>query len=128
MCQTISHRDERRYEGESRMHIEPLEVYSAEVNYAVIKPPGRSYPAAVIQGDSLGILCRKALRAVGHIQRGDMTSEDFLGEVEDLANSLIDRMLHYQEVLRAHGIDDPHVHPFTERDLVQFVPTDEESS
>jgi len=107
------------------MEIEPLEVYARDSNYAVIKPPGRNYPGAVIQGDSLGILCRNALRIVSHIQSGDTTSEDFRGEVEELTNALIDRMLHYQAVLESHGVDFPHVHPFSETDRVELVPDDD---
>ncbi len=103
------------------MEIESLEVYSRDSNFAVIKPPGRHYPGAVIQGDSLGILCRNVLRIVEHINNDDTASEDFLGEIEDLANSLIDRILHYQGVLEEHGIDFPHVRPFTEADRVSVV-------
>lgn len=104
------------------MKVEPFEVYSTDSNYAVIKPPGRSYPGAVIQGDSLGILCRNALDVVKHVESGDTTSDDFLGEVEELTNALIGQMLRYQTVLEHHGIDFPHVHPFSESDLVQLVP------
>ena len=35
------------------MDMQPLEVYAADSNYAVVKPPGRHYPGAVIQGDGL---------------------------------------------------------------------------
>ena len=107
------------------MEIKPLEVYCEDSNYAVIKPPGRNYPGAVIQGDSLGVLCRTALRAIAHIKAGDTLSEDFLDEVEDLTNSLLDRMLHYQAVLESHGIDFPHVHPFSESDRVELTSHDD---
>ncbi len=104
------------------MELEQLEVYSREANYAVIKPPGRSYPGRVIQGDSLGILCRMAKHIAESVRHGETTDEEFLGNVEQLANSLIGRMLHYQQVLSAHGIDFPHVWPFSESDLVKLVP------
>ena len=107
------------------MEIESLEVYSRTSNFAVIKPPGRHYPGTVIQGDSLGILCRNALRIVEHINNDDTTSDDFRGEVEDLTNSLVDRILHYQAVLEEHGIDFPHVRAFSNADRVQLVPDDD---
>ncbi|WP_168564964.1 DUF6959 family protein [Crateriforma spongiae] len=107
------------------MDTEPLEVFSRDSNYAVIKPPGRQYPGAVIQGDSLGILCRNALRIVARIDDGDTSSDDFLGDVEDLTNSLIDRILHYQSVLQEHDIDFPHVRVFTDDDRVQLVENNE---
>jgi len=107
------------------MKVEQLEVYSTDSNYAVIKPSGRSYPGAVIQGDSLGILCRNALRLVKHVESGDTSSEDFLGELEELTNALIERMLHYQDVLEHHEIDFPHVHPFSESDRVELAPADD---
>lgn len=107
------------------MEIESLEVFSRDSNFGVIKPPGRHYPGAVIQGDSLGILCRNALRIVEHINNDDTTSDDFRGEIEDLTNSLIDRILHYQGVLEEHGIDFPHVRRFTEADRVKLVSEDD---
>ena len=106
------------------MEIESLEVYSRDSNYAVIKPPGRTYPGTVVQGDSLGNLCRNALRIVQYIESGDTKSNELLGEVEDLTNALVDRMLHYQNVLKLHGIDFPHVPPFSDSDLVRLVDED----
>lgn len=106
------------------MEIESVVVYSTDSNYAVIKPPGRSFPGAVIQGDSLAVLCDHALSVVSHVENGDTSSEDFLGEVEELTNSLIGRLLHYQAVLNAHEIRRPH-RPLTDSDLVQLVPNDD---
>jgi hypothetical protein len=34
--------------------IEPLEVYSRDSNYAVIKPPGRNFPGCVRRDQGLG--------------------------------------------------------------------------
>lgn len=107
------------------MHIEALEVYSTDINYAVIKPPGRRFPGAVIQGDSLGILCRNALRIVKHVESGDTASDEFLGEIEELANALIDRMLHYQSVLEHHGLDLPYGQRFSNSELVELLPPDD---
>lgn len=74
----------------------PLEVYSTLSNYAIIKPPGRQFPGCVIQGDSLNILCKSALMIARHATAGTLTDEECLGEIEDLTNSLVDRLLHYR--------------------------------
>ncbi len=106
------------------MEIEPLEVYARDCNYAVIKPPGRDYPGCVIQGDSLAILCRMAQNVAKFVANANINDEDFLDNVQQLNNSLVDQLLHYQEVLAKHGIDFPHVYPFSERDLVKLIPDD----
>lgn len=109
------------------MQIEPLEVYASDSNYAIIKPPGRNYPGCVIQGDSLAILCRTALRIAKAVQSGQAAGEDFLGDVEELNNALVERLLHYQSVLTAHKIQFPHAWPMSEQDLVKLLPEDSEA-
>jgi hypothetical protein len=113
--------------GQSRQkEIEQLEVYSHESNYAIIKPPGRNYPGCVIQGDSLATLCRLAQDITACVQDGDTMSESFLADVQELTNSLLDRMLHYQRVLSSHGIDLPYSRPFSEADFVRLLSDDED--
>jgi len=107
------------------MEIEQLEVYATTSNYAIIKPPGRNYPGCVIQGDSLSILCRTARDIAACVRDGDTMSESFRADVQELTNSLLDRMLHYQRVLRSHGIDLPYSRPFSESDFVRLLPDDE---
>lgn len=104
------------------MDIEPLEVYSRDSNFAVIKPPGRNYPGCVIQGDSLANLCRMAKNIAAFTVNSNIDDEDFLDNVQELTNSLIGRLLHYQDVLTNHGIDFPHVYPFDRGDLVELLP------
>ncbi len=104
------------------MEIEPLEIYARDSNYAVIKPPGRNYPASVIQGDSLGTICRMANAIARFVKNANIDDEDFLGNVQELNNSLVGRLLHYQDVLAKHGIPFPHVHPCTDDDLVELLP------
>jgi hypothetical protein len=56
----------------------------------------------VIQGDSLSILLRCAERASALATRtGDA---ELIDEIEDLKESLADRLNHYAHVLKAHGI------------------------
>ena len=110
------------------MEIEPLEVFARDSNYAVIKPPGRHYPGCVIQGDSLAILCRMAKNIAEFARTIEINDEDVLENIQELNNSLVGRLLHYQEVLSRHGIDFPHVHPFAATDLVQLLPEDDETT
>lgn len=103
------------------MQIEPLEVYSSESNYAIIKPPGRNYPGCVIQGDSLAILCSNALRVAERIKAIGVSDSQLLDQFEELANSLIDRLRRYQEVLTRHGIDLPYHGPIREAEPVKLL-------
>jgi len=115
-----------RTEQGRRMEIEQLEVYAPDSNYAIIKLPGRNYPGCVIQGDSLATLCRLAQDIASCVHDGNTMSESFLADVQELANSLLDRMLHYQRVLSSHGIDFPYSKPFSESDFVKLLPNDED--
>ncbi|MEI8379326.1 MAG: VOC family protein [Planctomycetota bacterium] len=105
---------------------ELLEVYSTESNYAVIKPPGRNFPGSVIQGDSLSILCETAKTIAEAVRDGTTSHEDFLGEVEDLLHSLVDRLLHYQTVLQKYGVSLPYSQPICENDFLKLTPDDDE--
>jgi hypothetical protein len=95
------------------MEVKPLDVYSEDSNYGVVRMPGRAYPGAVIQGDSLRILRGLASRVVEGVRTGLTVDEEFLGAVEELHNALLGRMLHYQAVLQREGFDLPYVRPVT---------------
>ncbi len=50
--------------------------------------------------------------------------EDVLENIQELNNALVGRILHYQHVLGGtHAIDLPHIHPFSETDLVHCYRT-----
>src|SRR5262249_10668898 len=104
------------------MDVEPLEVYARDSNYAIIKPPGRRFPGSVIQGDALLELCRLAISVGGRVRVHAAQDEEFLGDLEDLVNSLVHRLLHYQKVLVAHGIELPYSGPVTVKDLLHLLP------
>jgi len=104
------------------MEVEPLEVYASDSNYAIVKPCGRRFPGSVIQGDTLRQLCRLALSVGKTIQDHTPQDEEFRGDLELLVNALVGRLLHYQDVLKAHGIELPYVGPLTGADLIQLVP------
>ncbi len=42
------------------MEVVPIEVYSQDSNFGILKMPARNYPGCVIQGDSLRILVSNA--------------------------------------------------------------------
>lgn len=107
------------------MEKELLEVYSCDSNYAVIKPPGRQFPGAVIQGDSLANLARMANHIARAVAENRAEGEEFLDNVQELNNLLVGRVLHYQDVLEKHGIEFPHVHPLTSDQMVEFFADDD---
>jgi hypothetical protein len=95
------------------MEVRPVEVYAEDSNYGVVRMPGRNYPGAVIQGDSLKILWGTAREVVEGVRSGRLDDERFLGAVEELHNALLGRLLHYQEVPRREGFDLPYVRAVT---------------
>ncbi|AWM37592.1 hypothetical protein GobsT_44190 [Gemmata obscuriglobus] len=104
------------------MEVLPLEVYATDSNYAVVKPPGRNFPGAVIQGDSLRILCGLAVSVARRVRDHAPEDDEFLSDLQELAQSLVGRLLHYQQVLQAHGVRLPYTRPVTDADLVQLLP------
>ena len=110
------------------MDIEPLDVYSRESNYAIVKPPGRNFPGCVIQGDSLANLCRMAKNIATAIRDNRASGEDFLESVQELNNALVGRILHYQRVLANNGIGLPYTRPLTEEDMVTLLTDDNEAT
>lgn len=104
------------------MEMKPLEIYSEESNYAIVRMPGRNLPGCVVQGDSLAILCRSAKRIAARIKEKGIDDEELLGEVEDLNNSLLDRLLHYQQVLQQHGLNLPYYPAASKEDFVRLLP------
>jgi hypothetical protein len=104
------------------MEVMPLEVYATDSNYDVVKPPGRNFPGAVIQGDSLSILCGLAVSVAERVRDHSPEDEEFLGDLQELAESLVRRLLHYQQVLQTHGIGLPYTRPVTEADLIRLLP------
>lgn len=99
-----------------------LDVFSADSNYAVIRPPGRQFPGAVIQGDSLSILCRTAKQVAEAVRDGQTDHEDFADDVEVLLHSLVGRLEHYQAVLDRYGHGLPFSRRVTEDDYIRLTP------
>jgi hypothetical protein len=105
------------------MDVQPLEVYAADSNYAVIKPPGRQFPGAVIQGDSLRHLAGLAIGVARWLRDcGPTDDPEVLGDVQELTELLVGRLLHYQRVLSAHDIELPFTQPLSEADMIRLLP------
>jgi len=104
------------------MEVQPLEVYAADSNYAVVKAPGRQFPGCVIQGDTLRRLCGLAVSIAGRVRDRAPEDDVFLGDLQDLTELLVGRLLHYQQVLAAHGISLPYSRPVTEADMMRLLP------
>lgn len=106
------------------MKLVEVEVFSEAPNHAVIRAPGRRFPGAVIQGDSLSILCTEAKEISEQIRSLQINDEELLYLVQDHQDRLLGRLLHYQQVLLEHGISLPYGAPAQEQDLVVLVPED----
>jgi hypothetical protein len=50
---------------------------------------------------------------------------ELLGEGEDLCSSLLDRLLHYRQILRQEGFDLPYVWPVSQEDAAHLTPHEE---
>ena len=83
-----------------------VEVLSEAANAAVVRMPGRRFPGVVVQGDSLRILHDLAADVVAQCQpTGD---EELQGTAEEMLDLLRQYLLHYEETLRASGIELPY--------------------
>ena len=103
------------------MKTESLEVYSESSNHAVIRPPGRQFPGCVIQGDTLSSLCLDARELSLRLKAIQPEDEELLWIAQGIQEQLLERLLHYQEVLAAHGISLPYSVPASESDQVVLV-------
>jgi hypothetical protein len=108
------------------MEVKPVEIYSEVSNQGIVRMPGREYPGCVIQGDSLAILFRTARRVAEALKTAAIDDGEVLGDLEDLCRSLLDRLLHYQEVLHQEGFDLPYVRPFSKDDAIRLMPEEDD--
>ena len=85
-----------------------VEVFSQDVNAWVIRTPGRHFPAAVIQGDTLSSLYALAESVLARARSCGCADEELAGEAEELRDRLWGRIRHYEETLRASGFTLPY--------------------
>ena len=76
--------------------------------------PGRNFPGCVVQGDSLSILLNSVERA--HSLALGTSNSELIDELASLKESLEDRLMHYEQVIKAHGFDLPYARPRTKDD------------
>jgi len=94
------------------MYKKEVEIYSDASNFAVMRHPARAFPGALIQGDTLYILCRLADEAVVLARKGDLN--DGTESLNKLRNALWDRLNHYKRTLAEHDIKLPFDETFVE--------------
>ena len=83
-----------------------LEMWSGQVNSAVVRVPGRMFPGVVIQGDSLSILFDLAMYVTEHLPPSAHT--ELRGAAEELAEKLFHHITNYESVLGARGVSLPY--------------------
>ena len=87
------------------MKVEKVEIYSDASNYAVMRHPGRNFPGALIQGDSLHALCVAADEACAAAKKAGC--DDAFEEISHVRDALWERLNRYSQVLTEHGIQLP---------------------
>ena len=82
-----------------------VEIYSDTTNFVVMRHPDRKYPGALIQGDTLFVLCRMADDACKEAKAAGC--QVAFEEINELRNALWERLNHYKQVLVEHNIGLP---------------------
>ena len=90
------------------MERKEVEVFSQATNAWVIRTPGREFPAAVIQGDSLSILFNAAQSVLDRARACGCADSELVGEAEELRDLLWGQLRHYEGVLQQNGIETPY--------------------
>jgi hypothetical protein len=103
------------------MKMVELEVFSEASNHAVIRPRGRRFPGAVVQGDSLWSLCDEAKEISERLRSLEISDEELLHLAQMHQENLLSRLLHYQQVLAEHGMSLPYSTPAQASDLVTLI-------
>lgn len=98
-----------------------LNVLSEQSNHAIVQMPGRAFPASVIQGDSLSILCAEAKEISSRLKEMACADEEILFLAQEHQEKLLARLLHYQNVLAEHHIQLPYSNAASQSDLVVLV-------
>lgn len=89
------------------MERQELEVFSDVSNYAVVRMPGRNYPGCVVQGDSLCLLLHRVQKLQSLAK--SCGNQEIIESIAEVESALVDRLDHYESVLKANGLDIPYV-------------------
>jgi hypothetical protein len=98
-----------------------LNVLSEQSNHAVVQMPGRQFPASVIQGDSLAILCAEAKAISSRLKELVCADDELLCLAQEHQEKLLGRLLHYQTVLAEHHAPLPYSNAAEPSDLVILI-------
>lgn len=98
-----------------------LNVFSEQSNQAVVQMPGRAFPGSIIQGDSLSILCSEAKEISSRLKAMACGVEELLYPAQEHQEKLLDRLLHYQNVLADHNAPLPYSKAAESSDLIVLV-------
>jgi predicted RNase H-like HicB family nuclease len=82
-----------------------LEVFSTATNHAVVRVPGRRFPGAVVQGDTLSALLRNAEQILRELRAGRSPVD----ETEELTEALRQLLGHYERTLIQHDLPLPYM-------------------
>jgi hypothetical protein len=88
------------------MALDTAPILSARTNLAMVHLPGRRFPGSVIQGDTLHSLVKSVQLIRSLLRQGD--AQEAVGELELLEEELNERLGHYEQVLREHGLELPY--------------------
>jgi uncharacterized protein DUF6959 len=86
--------------------IEPVEIYADTSNFAVLRHPGRKFPGALVQGDSLSSLVSEAQFILKRVSKSKDVA--LVGSVKRLTEQLESRLAHYEQVLAEHNLPLPY--------------------
>jgi hypothetical protein len=87
------------------MRTEPVEIFSDDAGKVVMRHPSRRSPGALVQGDALYEMCRKADVACAAGQ-GALPPEA-AADLNSLRNALWAYLTHYKSVLVEHSLPIP---------------------
>ena len=87
------------------MRVDQAEIYSDEINKAVIRHPDRRFPGVLVQGDTLWGLCFTVDKLCASSR--DQLAPDQFEDLNKLRNSLWGFLTHYKAVLGEHDIPLP---------------------
>jgi putative ribosome biogenesis GTPase RsgA len=85
-----------------------VEAFSQATNTWIIRTPGRQFPAAVIQGDSLSQLFALAQSILERTRACGCDDEELAAEAEELRDQLWGRLEQYETTLHAAGLPLPY--------------------
>ena len=89
------------------------QILSHVPNSGIVQLPGRRFPGIALQGDSLSIMFDHAAICVREFKR--LRQEEAYFEALQLAETLQEHLIHYEETLRQRGAQLPYTVSIRER-------------